>query len=163
VDLFIFTIQFALGLVVYGIYAQLFFLPKMKLLPRQRALMVLTSPHAFRYLGLYALTQAAYNPDISQVWANSTAYGDLATQIAAAIALVSLYRGWGIAIPFVWLCNLLGLYAFVDSTLKIFTTHLPVHLLNAGWFLPVFYVPVLVWSHYYLTRVLLGSKTLTAN
>jgi hypothetical protein len=37
----------------------------------------------------------------------------------------------------------------------MFSTHLPVHLLNAGWFLPVFYVPVLIWSHYFLTRVLL--------
>lgn len=164
-DIIIFTIQFALGLLVYGIFAHLFFLPRLKLLPRQRALMVLCAPQAFRYLGLYALTQAAYNSEISPVWANSTAYGDLATHVAAVIALIALHRNWSIAIPFVWLCHILGLYAFADSTLKIFTTHLPIHLLNAGWFLPVFYVPVLVWSHYFSIRVLLqrgGKQSLTA-
>jgi hypothetical protein len=165
VDIIIFTIQFTLGLLVYWIFAQLFFVPRLRLLPRERALMVLCAPQAFRYLGLYALTQAAYNPEISQVWANSTAYGDLATHVAAVIALIALYRKWSIAIPFVWLCHILGLYAFADSTYKIFSTHLPVHLLNAGWFLPVFYVPVLVWSHYFSIRVLLerpGRQSLTA-
>src|SRR5580692_8719890 len=105
-------IQFALGLLTYGILAHLFFLPWLRQLPRQRALMVLTAPHAFRFLGLYALTQAAYNPEISQQWANSSAYGDLATYVAAVLGLVALGRGWGIAVPLVWLCNLLGVYAF---------------------------------------------------
>src|SRR5579872_3437779 len=117
--------------------------------------MVLTTPHAFRFLGLYSLTQAAFNPQIPPQWADPTAYGDLATYVAAVLALVALGRGWGIAVPFVWLCNVLGVYAFLDSTYKIFSTHLPVHLLNAGWFLPVFYIPVLVWSHYFLFRALL--------
>ena len=117
--------------------------------------MVLIAPHAFRFLALYSLTQAAYNPEIPQQWANSTAYGDLATYAAALIALVALDRGWSNAVPFAWLCNVVGLYAFLDSTYRIFSTRLPVHLLNAGWFLPVFYVPVLVWSHYFLSRALL--------
>ena len=156
-DLIVFLVQFALGLLTYGILAHLFFLPWLRRQPQRRALMVLTAPHAFRFLGLYSLTQAAFNPQISPEWASSTAYGDLATYAAAVLALVALGRGWGIAIPFVWVCNILGVYSFFDSTYRIFSTHLPVHLLNAGWFLPVFYVPVLVWSHYFLFRALLGA------
>lgn len=162
-DLTIFLIQFVFGLIVYGVFAWIFFLPKLRLTPRQRALMILTAPHAFRYLGLYALAQNAYNPALGKVWADSTAYGDLATQVAAVIALVSLNKNWGIAIPFVWICNLLGLYAFGDSTLKMLSPQLPVHFLAAGWFLPAFYVPLLVWSHILLTLVLIGRpKNLTA-
>jgi hypothetical protein len=158
VDLIIFTVQFALGVLVYGIMARLFFLPRLRLLPRQRALMVLTAPHAFRYLGLYALTQAAYNQEISAQWAHTTAYGDLVTQILAVIALLTLDRGWRIAVVFVWLCNLHGLFALLDSTYWLYSTRLPVHLLSAAWFLPVFYVPLLLWSHIFLFRVLLESR-----
>ena len=153
-DLIIFCIQFAFGLLVYGLIADIFALSRLRALPWKRALLILTVPHAFRYLGLFALTQAAYNPEISQQWANSTAYGDLGAQIFAAGTLLALHRDWPIGIPLAWLCHLIGLYAFVDSTLKIVSTHVPLHSLYAGWFLPVFYVPVLVWSHFFSFRLL---------
>jgi len=155
-DLLIFVIQFSLGILVYGIFAWIFFLPRLNQLPRIRQLMILTAPHAFRYLGLYAFTQAGYNSQISQAWANSTAWGDFAAHVFAVISLISLKKGWSFAIPFVWLCHLAGSYAFVDSTLKMIQTNVPVHALNAGWFLPVFYVPVLVWTNIFAYKRLLS-------
>ena len=157
-DLIIFCIQFGLGLLVYGLIIQIFVLSRLRALPWKRALLIATVPHAFRYLGLYALTQAAYNPAMSPAWANSTAYGDLGAHIFAVGALLALDRGWSVGVPFAWLCHVIGLYAFADSTLKIVTTHLPLHSLYAGWFLPVFYVPVLIWSHFYAFRLLLLKR-----
>ena len=61
-----------------------------------------------------------------------------------------------------WICNLLGIYAYGDSTLKMFTIPVQVHLLYAIWFLGVFWVPILMWSHILLTRELLGKRSLTA-
>jgi len=155
-DLVVFLIQFTIGVIVYGVHSKLFFLPWLKKLPRQRALMLVTIPHTARFMGLFALTQAAYNSEISQVWANSTAYGDLATMILAIVALLALNANSSSAIPVTWLCHLVGVYAFLDSTIKIFTTHLPVHLLMAGWFLPTLYVPLLFWAHIFAFRWLIS-------
>ena len=75
-----------------------------------------------RWASLYALTQAAYNPDISQTWPIRRHTETWRTHATAVISLRALYRNWSFA-------------------------------------------PVLVWSHYFLFRVLLecpGRVSLTA-
>ena len=157
-DTILFCVQFVFGLFVYWLIAYLFALPRLKLLPWKRALLILTVPHTFRFLGLYALTVAAYNPTVSQDWANATAYGDLATQVFAVLTLIALHFDLGVGTVFAWVCHILGIYAFLDSTYKIVATQMPIHLLYSAWFLPVFYVPVLIWSSIYAFRLLIRHR-----
>ena len=145
-----------------GILGHTFFMPRLKRMPRQSALMLLVAPHAFRFFAITGYEQASYNPLLPMAWAQATAIADFATCIAAILALIALGRRSSLAIPFVWACNLIGLYAYGDSTLKMVTDHVPVHLLYAVWFLAVFWVPMLMWSHILLCRVLLGKRSLTA-
>jgi hypothetical protein len=154
-DSTVFYVQFALSLIVYGLLAAWFVVPWLRPMPRSRAILILIVPHAFRALGLYALTQAAFNPEIPQSWADVTAYGDAITQVAAMLALIALHKGWRAAIPCAWLCNIAGTLDYAASVYVSVTTHVPIHLLSAGWFLPVFFLPLLAWSHYYLYRFLL--------
>jgi hypothetical protein len=151
-----------MGLIVMGILGHTFFLPWLKTVPRPRALMILVAPHAFRYFAITGFEQSSYNPDLPMAWAQATAIADFATCLAAIVALIALSKRSSIGIPFVWVCNLIGLYAYGDSTLKMMTMHVPVHLLYAVWFLAVFWVPLLMWSHILLCRELLGKRSLTA-
>lgn len=154
-DSTVFYLQFALSLVVYGLLAAWFIVPWLRRMPQSRAILILIVPHAFRSLGLYALTQAAFDPAIPQSWANVTAYGDAIAQVTAMLALIALHYEWRAAIACAWLCNIAGSLDFAVSMYVSITTHVPVHLLYAGWFLPVFFLPLLLWSHLYLYRFLL--------
>jgi hypothetical protein len=158
IDSLVFNVQFGLGLVVYGIVASWFVIPWIRTMPRSRALSILLIPHAFRHFAPYALVASAFNPSISENWAKATAATDLATCVVALLGMIAFRRGWAAAIPLTWLCNILGLIAFGWSTYGMTVTQLPLHLLITSWFLPVFYVPILMWSHFYLFRFLLGRE-----
>ena len=153
-DTQVFYVQFAISLAVYVALIRQYGLPWLDRLTREQAVIALLVPHAFRHLGLFALTQAAYIPQISEKWARTVAWGDLATQVLAFSAILLLQRRSSAGIAVAWLANIAGIIDFTLSTIASETTGLPVHLLYAGWFLPVFYLPLLAVSHFYLFRYL---------
>ncbi len=161
-DVYLFVFQFLLGLLVYGIFGHTFFMPWLKKVPRYHALILLATPHAFRFLALSGYEQAYYNPEITMAWARPTAISDFASAVTAIIAMIALTRNSRLSIALVWVCNLAGIYAFLVTAGGMVIHHVAVHLLFAGWFMAVFWVPVLIWSHILLTQELLGKRSLTA-
>jgi hypothetical protein len=104
------------------------------------------------------MATAAFNPAFSEVWAKTTAYTDAATQLTAMLAALALHKGWSFGIPVAWVCNIIGSIAYVVSTYLTSSTHVPLHELASSWFLPVFFLPILLWSHIYLWRFLIRRR-----
>jgi hypothetical protein len=157
-DTIVFNLQFGLSTIAWGLLAAWFLVPWLRQVTHERAILVLLIPHLFRDLGMYALATAAFNPAFSQLWAKTTAYTDAATQLTCMLAVIALHSAWRIGIPCAWLCNIIGSIAYVVSTYLTSSTHVPLHELASSWFLPVFFLPVLLWSHFYLYRFLLRGR-----
>src|SRR5687768_2499431 len=75
-DSIVFFIQLGLSTLVCWLLAEWFLVPILGGLSRSRALLLLIVPQAFRHLGLYALTQAAFEPYLASAWAVPVAIGD---------------------------------------------------------------------------------------
>ncbi len=79
-------------------------------------------------------------------FSHPAAYGDLFAGILAIVVLFALRGGWTIAIPLIWVFNVIG---FVDL-LNAFYQGLRVQVqedLGVAWLIPTFLVPPLLISH----------------
>ena len=158
-DSIIFYSQLILSLVVFSLLAEWFAVPRLAALPRSQALLLLLIPQAFRHFGLYALTQAAFEPNLPYSWALPTAYGDMATQISTVIAMLALRRDGRAGIVWAWICTIVGTADFLYGAYLTTALHIPVHLLRPVWFIPMFFFPLTVLGHWYAFKFLIrGSR-----
>lgn len=76
-------------------------------------------------------------------FALAAAYGDFASGLLALLSLVALRRGWSLALPLVWLFNSVGT---VDLLNALRQAEAVPHL-QTTWYIPTFWVPVLLVTH----------------
>ena len=150
----IFGLQFVMSLVVWGLIAKWMLAPWLAKLPHHQALMWLTLPHAFRYIGMVFLVPGVVAQPLPDAFAIPAAYGDLLTGVLALLALVALRTGWVGAVALVWLFNVVGTVDLLNAL-----RHLDVApAFGAAWYIPTFLVPVLLVTHY-MMFVRLLSRT----
>ena len=139
----IFGLQFVFSLLVFALLAKWLLAPWLARQTRREALFWLTLPHAFRYIGLVFLVPGVVAQPLPSDFANPAAYGDLLTSILALLALVALRTGWKGAIATVWLFNVVGTVDLLNAL-----RHLDiVPNLGAAWYIPTFFVPLLLVTH----------------
>ncbi len=90
------------------------------------------------------LVPTVVSPSLPQGFAVSAAYGDLAAGVLAMLALIALRRHWAVATGLVWLFNIVGT---VDLLNALRHAEAVPHL-GAAWYIPTFWVPVLLVSHF---------------
>ena len=139
----IFGLQFILSLIVYGLIAKWYVTPWLTEKPINQALMLLLVPHALRHVGLTFFVPGVVAEPLPNFFANTAAYGDLASALLALLALVTLRRDWGLSIPLVWLFNIVGTADLLNALRQVDA----VSGLGATWFIPTFFVPVLLVTH----------------
>jgi hypothetical protein len=140
----IFLLQFSLSLLVIGLLAKWALVARLNRLPRREALFWLIVPHTFRHIGLVFLVPGIVDSQLPTHFATSAAYGDLAAGLLAITALIALRSGKGIALPIVWLFNIVGTVDLVHALAS--ASAIP--YLNASWFIPTFFVPLLLVTHF---------------
>jgi hypothetical protein len=142
------------GFVAWGLFAACWVWPRLRTLPRERALAILVVPHAFRFVGLSFLVEGVVAPSLPRGFAVPAAYGDLGATLLAMLAMVALDRRWSWAIAVVWLLNLWGaadlLLAFVNGP----RVGLTPSMLGAAFFIPTALVPGLLTAHALSFRLL---------
>lgn len=80
---------------------------------------------------------------LPRYFANTVAYGDLISGLLALVALVALRNRWRLALPLVWIFNIVGAADLVQAL-----SHADaVPQLGATWYIPTFWVPVLLVTH----------------
>ena len=139
----IFLTQLALSVVVFSLLAKWFVGPWLADKPVHLALMVLTFPHAMRHVGLSFLVPGLVGESLLSGFASRAAYGDFATGLIALVALIALRGRWPVALPLVWLFNIVGT---VDLTNALRQAE-NVPNLGAMWYVPTFFVPLLLVTH----------------
>lgn len=149
----ILTSGMTFGIINYGLIAKWYIIPALDKYPRSTALLPLILLHCFRYFGLSFLLPGVVSADISPAFAVPTAYGDFITSILALIAVIALRGHWSVAIPLVWVFNVVGTLDLMNA--------LPQGLLNihagqlgGAYIIPSLIVPALFVSHFLVFRLL---------
>ena len=155
----IWGITVAFGFLAWSVFAAQYIWPAISKRDRTEALRPVLVLHGFRYIGLAVLIPGVVSPQLSAtVFARGLAYGDLAAATLALIALAALSTRFGQ--PLVWIFNILGtadlLYAFYQGS-RISLADTP-GLLGAGYFIPVFGVPLLLVTHVLVFRLLVRKE-----
>ncbi|MCG8449937.1 MAG: hypothetical protein MI725_10205 [Pirellulales bacterium] len=139
----IFVLQLVLSLTVFTLIAKWFVAPWLAEKPADLAMIVLVFPHAFRHLGLSFLNPGLVGESLPSYFAYTVAYGDFVSGLLALASLLALKRHWNSAVLLVWLFNIVGTMDLVHALVQ----ESAVHHLGTTWYIPTFWVPVLLVTH----------------
>lgn len=142
-----------------GVFAVQYIWPAISKRERAEALRPILVLHGFRYIGLAVLIPGVVSPQLAgTVFARGLAYGHMATAILALIAFPALRTR--LAGLLVWIFNIFGtadlLNAFYEGN-RLSLADTP-GLLGAGYFIPIFGVPLLLVTHVLVFRVLMRKE-----
>ncbi|MEE8256455.1 MAG: hypothetical protein V3R60_01070, partial [Acidobacteriota bacterium] len=87
-------------------------------------------------------------------FAYPAAYGDLVSGLLALLSLVALRGGWGLALPLVWLFNIVGTVDLLNALRQADV----VADLGAAWYIPTVLVPALLVTHFMIFARLLKRR-----
>lgn len=143
---FILPLSITLGLVTYGLIGLWYLWPWMKRVSLAEAVTPILLFHGFRYIGLAFLLPGVTAEALDPRFAIPAAYGDLAAALLALFAAVLLHNRLALAVPMVWLFNVVGLVDMVNAVTQGWL-HVPDPAFGATYFIPAVVVPALVVSH----------------
>ena len=152
-----FFVSIAFGFTAWGIVAKRYIWPKLRLLPRAEALRPLLILHSFRFIGLAFLVPRVVSPELPSAFAYSAAYGDIAAATLALLSLVSLPRGAGIVIA--WIFNLWGSADLLNAFYQANDAGVMAGQLGSTYFIPTLIVPLLLITHGLAFRILLQHQS----
>jgi hypothetical protein len=153
--LMIFGLQFVMSLILFSLLAKWFVAPWLKAKTQSQALFWLTLPHATRYVGMVFLVPGIVSPSLPDSFATVAAYGDLVAGVLALVALIALRNRWPGTLVLVWVFNIVGTVDLVNALRQAEA----VPYLEAAWYIPTFWVPVLLVTHVMIFARLLRTST----
>lgn len=154
----LFSIQFTLSLVAYGLIGFWYVAPRLSGLPRDVALAPLLWVHAFRIVGGTILAPGAVDPGVPMDFRTMVGYGDLATAFLALLALLALRARSAGAIALVWLCLIVGMLDTINAIIQSLRDTVFMYALGVNWVIVTSYVPALLVSSLLIVLVLLDSN-----
>jgi hypothetical protein len=138
-----------------GVIAQLYAWPRLQMMNRDRALLVLVAPHMFlRFLGLSFLVPGVVSPSLPAAFAVPAAYGDFVAGLLAIAAAVALSRRTSWATALVWVFNIWGAADFLFAMVQGLRIPIAPGALGAAFFIPTAFVPPLLVTHALIFRLL---------
>jgi hypothetical protein len=155
----LFGLSILLSFAAFGLVTKLYIWPRLRLLPRDDALLPLVVPHTFRFVGLSFLVPGVVSPSLPSAFAAPAAYGDLGAVMLAAAASLALWRRASLAVALVWIFNVWGTSDLLFAVYQgAFTVQLDARTLGAAFFIPTVVVPPLLVTHGLIFRLLLRSS-----
>lgn len=151
----VFGLSILLSFVAFGLVTWLYIWPRLRVLPRDRALLPLVLPHTFRFVGLSFLVPGVVSPSLPSAFAVPAAYGDLGALLLAIAASLALSKRAPLAILLVWLFNIWGAADLLFAYYQGFAVQLDSRMLGAAFFIPTVVVPAALITHGLIFRLLL--------
>jgi hypothetical protein len=155
-----FFVSIAFSFIAWGIVTARYIWPEIRLRPRAEALRPLLILHSFRFIGLAFLVPGVVSSDLPSAFSHSAAYGDIIAATLALLSLLSLTRGAGVVIA--WIFNLWGSADLVNAFYQANDAGLVAGQLGATYFIPTLVVPLLLITHGLVFRILLQHQSQSA-
>jgi len=145
-----------MGIIAYALIAKSYLIPALDKYPRNTALLPLVFLHCFRYLGLAFLLPGVVSADMAHEFAVPAAYGDFLAALLALISVIALRNNWAVAIPLVWVFNVVGTLDLLNALPHgVLFTH--AGQFGGAYIIPSLIVPALLVSHFLIFRLLVKS------
>jgi hypothetical protein len=116
--------------------------------------------HGMRHMGLMFLAPGVVSPDLSPLFAYPAAIGDAVSAALAMLALYLIRARSRFGVPAAWIFTVVGLLDFsMAIALSRYTQSFAA--LGAAYWIPAFFVPLLLAAHYALfeqLRAVSGSR-----
>ena len=151
----IFLLQLFYSIVVWALIARWLFAPWLAKLSLHEALFWLVLPHAFRHIGMTFLVPSLHAGPLAPDFANPAAYGDLASSVLAVLILILLRAKQAWVIWLVWIFNIVGTLDLVNALSRADM----VPFLGTTWYIPTFFVPLLLVTHFMIFVRLIRKKS----
>ena len=140
----IFATQLSLSVLAVSMLAKWSVMPWLEGKSLKNVLMILIAPHAMRHVGLTFLVPSIVDPGIAQSFTHQAAYGDFISGLLAIATLVLLKKDRCSAIAAVWIFNIVG----TVDLLNALSQAAAVPYLGGTWYIPTFFVPILLVTHF---------------
>ncbi len=142
-----FLLSVGASLLSFALIAIWYVIPRLSKRPREEALLPLVLLNTFRTMGLMFLFPQVMGGALPPGFAIPAAYGDLLTTGFALLAVLALRLRPGLALPLVWLFNLVGITDLLFAIYEGVMIGLPFFHLGVAWLIPTLYVPLLLVTH----------------
>lgn len=150
-----FFISYAVAFLVFGLIGKWYVWPHIKDRALKPALTPLLLYACLRVNGLMFLMPGLVSPELPSAFAVPTAYGDLTAVLLALLALACVRSGSALAVPMLWLFNIVGLLDLIYANIATFKDHVDPAWLGASYYLAVLNVPAMVVVHVLIFAYLL--------
>lgn len=150
------TVNLVLSTVVFFAAARIYVMPRLAALEPRAVLIPILLLHSLRTLGLMFLAPGATYEGIPAQFAFPAAFGDLLAAALAFVALLAVVRRARSAKLLVWIFNLEGTLDLIVA-IVLATVHNAAPFMGAAYWIPAFWVPILLVTHY-LTFLLLWKR-----
>jgi hypothetical protein len=108
-----------------------------------------------RHVGLTFFAPGVDADSLPESFAYAAAYGDLISGLLAIASLIALRNSWVLALPLVWVFNVIGSLDLLNALRQAEA----VPYLEGTWYIPTFFVPLLLVTHVMIfTRLLDVSR-----
>ena len=152
----ILTLNLAANVAIFYVATRIYLLPALPRLRPQQVLVPILLLHSMRHLGMMFLARGATLPGLPLQFAYPAAFGDLLTAIFAFVSIPLVLRESPLAKPAVWFFNIFGTLDLVVA-ITLATIHNAPVAMGAAYWIPAFWVPLLLVTHY-ITYILLARR-----
>ena len=155
-----FFISFAVAFLVFGLIGKWYIWPNIKDRTLKPALTPLLLFACLRVNGLMFLIPGLVSPELTSVFAVPTAYGDLLAVLLALLALACMRFESGIAVPMIWLFNIVGLLDLIYANIVSLMYDIDPSQWGVAYYLVALNVPAMVVVHVLIFAYLMrhGAK-----
>ena len=153
-----YVISYCVAFLVFGLVAKWYLWPVVKDRPPRSALTPLLLYACLRVNGLMFLMPGLVSRDLPRAFAVPTAYGDLTATLLALLALWPLRAASALAVPLVWLFNVVGLLDLAYANISSVMDHVDPTYLGASYYLAAINVPAMVVIHILIFAYLIKRK-----
>jgi hypothetical protein len=150
----ILTVNLLFNILVFGLVARLYVLPKLHELKPQTVLLPILLLHSTRHLGLMFLSPGATYAGIPPQFAYPAAFGDLLAALLALIAIPAVARNASAGWSLLWIFNVEGTLDLIAAAALANIYGAP-DFMGAAYWIPALWVPALLVTHYITFVVLL--------
>ena len=154
-----FFISYAVAFVAFALIGRWYVWPAIKDRARATALTPLLLYACLRVNGLMFLMPGLVAPELPRAFAVPTAYGDVTSALLALVSIACLRGESGVALPVVWLFNIVGLLDLVYANISTFKDHVDPSSLGAAYYLAAINVPAMIVVHVIIFAYLLRRKS----
>jgi len=151
-------ISYGMAFLGFGLIGKWYLWPAIKDRAPRTALTPVLLYACLRVNGLMFLMPGLVSRELPRAFAVPTAYGDLAAAILALLALWPVRTGSALALPMVWLFNVVGLLDLVYANISTFKDHVDPTYLGVSYYLAALNVPAMVVVHILIFTYLLKRR-----